>query len=253
MAPHKSLNRQSRQQAVRQRQSPSLYHHPPQLPAIRNTAAAHGLLTSDSEDGSAYDNLPQHGSNGRPPPLCLATKKQLLQDIEENGGLHVFSLSQLRLSRPKTFDGNKELLRQVQNYIYQLKKLDDTRYLLKLNQYGVLASSRVSHCFSPEPLPTPAQPLPIEFPPTPTLIQEVPTPISEPTFGSPSRLNLNSTPISEPTFASPLRYNLNSVPISEPNFASPSPFNQHSVTMSSNFNSNALALRPGHHDEVEGM
>ena len=252
MAPHqhRSLQRQPRQQAARTRRT-SLYHAPPQLSSANNPVR--GLLGIADEDSlTDNNNLPRE--RGYKPPLCVAKKKQLLHDIEDGGGLQVFSLSKIRLARPNFYDDPEYVLKQVQNYVYQLKNFDDTKYLLQLNHYGVLASSRLSHFFSPgspasQPATTPqtpALPLPTDSQPTPAFFPELSTPIPESTFTSPVRNNRNSTTTPIPTFASPSRYNRTSHRLSEPAFISP-------AMNSPGFNSTALALRHGNYDEVEGM
>ena len=207
MGRHKSLNRQPRQQPVRPRQeSSSLYHTPPQLPARRNPIVAHSVLTSEEDNGSR-------------PPLCVATKKLLLQDIEENGGLHVFSLSYLRAARPQTYDATEYRLKQVQNYIYQLKQLNDTKYLLQLSHFGVFAASRLSQFFAPD----------------------------EPTIPTPSPLS--QTPTTPPRF--------HDIPLSPPvpTFTSPSRYHRTTANTMSSSSSNALTIRSTatHHDEYEGL
>jgi hypothetical protein len=224
MTRHRSLQRQPRQQEARTRGA-SLYHHPPQLGASTNG----NLNISDENSVTDNNNIPQELGD-RPPPLSLAKKKRLLQDIEENGGLHVFSLSQLRQARPQFYDEPDYVLRQVQNYVYHIRNYDDRRYLLLLSQYNVLASSRISHFFSPESASQPSTPQ-TPAPPLQTADSQPPA-LPEATFASPARHNRRST------FASPLRS-------SAPRFVSP----MSSVASSSN----ALALRPGNHDEVEGM
>jgi hypothetical protein len=227
MTRHRSLQRQPRQQEARTRGA-SFYHHPLQLGASTNA------ILNISDEGSVTDNnkIPRGLGDSRPPPLSLAKKKQLLQDIEENGWLHVFSLSQLRQARPQFYDEPDYILRQVQNYVDHIRNYDDRRYLLLLSQYNVLASSRLSHFFSPESASQPSTPQ------TPALPLQTadsqPTPaLPEATFAaSPERHNRRST------FASPSRSSV-------PRFVSP----MSSVASSSN----ALALRPGNHDEVEGM
>lgn len=232
MTRQRSLQRQPRQQEARTRRT-SLYHHPPQLGASTNTNST----ISDEDSITDNNNIPQELGDSRPPPLSLAKKKQLLQDIEENGGIHVFSLSQLRQIRPQFYDEPEYILRQVQNFVYQLRNCEDSRYLLLLNQFNVLASSRLSHFFSPESASQPSTPQTPALPLQTADSQPTPT-LPEATFASPARHNQRST------FASPSRYNRVSLPSSAPRFVSP---------MSSVASSNALALRPGNHDEVEGM
>ena len=160
--------------------------------------------------------------------LSAATKKQLLQDIEDSGGLHVFSLQQLRAKRPDFYDSSKETLRQVQNLIQVLKKLDDSEYLLKLSSYSVVATSRVSNLFSPTTeeaclsSPTPRVPSvpPPETPHTTSSIANEQVTTESAFLTPPRRTNYTSTRMS-----------------------------------SSSGQHNALALRPipTHHDEDKGM
>ena len=237
MVQYKSLNRQPRQQPIRPRRgSSSLYHTPPQLSAVRTTTPSSSVSSFDDDTGAANDQRPVSGLQPRLPPLCVSIRKKLLQDIEENGGLHVFKLSQLRKARPRVYDDNEKLLRQVQNYINFLKKINDANYLLLLSQHQVLAASRVSQFFpstdsilSPQPDSSPLVLQPSDSHPTssattpltPVRPQYIPTSSPAPVFTSPSSS----------------RYNRNS-----------------GHTMSSS-NSNALALRPmaTNHDECEGM
>jgi hypothetical protein len=156
----------------------------------------------------------------KPPSLPAAKKKQLLQDIEDGGGLHVFSLHQLRLSRPDFYDNPEYVLRQVQNFVYRLKQLSDNEYLLKLSHYQVVASSRVSHFFASPNVLSPSS--------DSTSTQQDPVETSRPptdTFQTPSE-----------------------IPNSQ--FLTPPPRISNSL---SRMNSSALALRPTHHDECEGL
>lgn len=154
------------------------------------------------------------------PPLSAAKKKQLLQDIEDSGGLQLFSLHQVRISRPDFYDNPDYVLRQVQNFIYRLRQLPDNEYLLKLSNYQVVAASRVSDLFSPtEVLSPPPNSTPVPFDPVETSTNALQT----------------SSEISTTQFLTP-----------------PPRVSNGPLRMSLTAGNNALALRPTHHDECEG-
>ena len=163
-------------------------------------------------------------TTGKNPQLCAAKRKQLLHDIEDGGGIQVFSLAQIRADRPDFYDNPAYVLKQVQNYIYQLKRLKDSEYLLRLSKFNVVATSRVSTFFSPTTEACAALPSP--SPPSTPLLSVASPPESP-------------TPIFESPFQTP----------------SPRRPNYYTARMSSSSGHNALALRPipTHHDEVEGM
>ena len=222
MTRHKSLIRQPRQQEVRTRRSTSLYHTPPQRPpTVTNRIVPHNLLTLEADRLIHEDFLQEED---RLPPISELTKAQLLADIEENGGLTVFSLKRLKLAKPDIYNLPKPALRQIQNCVSQWKKLDDVKYLLLLSHYNVRAGSR-------HPLYYAAVDSNLELSPQspnkaiqPTPISHLPLPSSAPT-----------------TFASPSRYNWNQSAMSNNNLQSSNALTIHSC------------LQSTHHNEVEGM
>jgi hypothetical protein len=239
MTRHRSLVRTPRQQEARTRRS-SLYHSPPQL-TVTNPVATNSVINSANdraiaESTGTSDNLPPSRRRKQlARGLNEYTQQKLLQDIEVNGGLQVFSLARLVKEKPDNYGGilvdgtqDKDLLRQVQNCVKEWKKLTEARYLLLLNHYGVRAVSLQSSSFIPDQ-PIVAAPLvPLIY--TPSILPIPPT--IEPSSA------INQVPTSPP--------------ITTPTFTSPPRSRRHPTSMNS---SSALVVRPvpgTHHDEVEG-
>jgi hypothetical protein len=242
MTRHRPLVRTPRQQEVRTRRS-SLYHSPPQRSSVANPVASNRVITSEDNraaaesSGTSEDLPPRARTQQLARGLNEATQRKLLEDIEKNGGLQIFSLARLVKEKPDTYGGKRvngsqdtALKRQVQNCVKEWKRLEEAQYLLLLNHYGVRAVSLQSSFYIPDQPVGAASPVPLISNPEP--IPATP-PIIEP-----SSIDQVSTLPS----------------ITTTNFISPPARVSRSAT-TMNYSS-ALVVRPApgnHNDEVEGM
>lgn len=230
---HRSLTRTPRQQAVRTRSS--LYHTPPQRSPLANSVAPSN--SDDNETTAATEERrPQIRRNQG---LKEHLQKQLLKDIEDNGGLRVFSLARLVNEKSDTYGGvDSTLRRQVQNCVDRWKRQTDSEYLLLLNYFGVRAASLQSSFYPSHSESS----IVAVIPETDTRIEAS----SSLSFQSSSRERNRST-----SSQVPRSQQINEPQSSFPTqtFISPSRYSRHS-----NMNTNALALRPmaGINDGFEG-
>ena len=91
---HRSRTRTPRQRQVRTRQ-PSLYHTPPQHSPLANSVAPSTSDDEGSENDNCSANEVRRPKTRRSQGLKEHLQKQLLRDIEDNGGINVFSLARL--------------------------------------------------------------------------------------------------------------------------------------------------------------
>ena len=228
---HQSLKRTPCQQTVRTRSS--LYHTPPQRSPVANSVAP--SCPSDDETTTAEERRPR---TRRSQGLKEHLQKQLLKDIEDNGGLRVFSLARLVNEKSDTYgEVDSTLRRQVQNCVDRWKRQTDSEYLLLLNYFGVRAASlqssfypRYSESTAVEVIPDTRRLNPtLSVPIQPSSHQQIRSSLSQ--FPPPHQIN------------APLSY-------ATQTFTSPSRSSRYS-----NMNNNALVLRStsGMNDGFEGM
>ena len=230
---HRSLTRTPRQQRVRSRSS--LYHTPPQRSPLANSVEP---FTSDNETTvAAEERRPQTRRNQG---LKEHLQKQLLKDIEDNGGLRVFSLARLVNEKSDTYgEVDSTLRRQVQNCVDRWKRHTDSEYLLLLNYFGVRAASLQSSFYPSHRLAST----------TVEVIPETDTHIRESTSLPFKSSLLERDRSSSSQFAGSQQINERQSSYPTQTFTSPSRYSRHL-----NMNTNALALRPmaGINDGFEG-
>ena len=271
---HKALIRTSRQQKVRTKKS--LYHTPPQLTSAANTSIEESIANAGNPDNDNNTNNagnPDYDSNTDNPsqlhpvqqcrrglPECL--QKELASDIEDHGGLRVFVLKDVVNAKPATYGKIKSARRrQVQNCVNEWKLLPDSEYYLKLNYFGVPASSLLSSFYTSKQtiVPSLAPRINLSSFSAPQSEAIVPPQLLEPS--SPPRTPISSKFRTSSPFATPQLLEPSSptrTPISS-RFRTSSPFTTPPTqTLSARYNkkmnSSALVVRnvPGTNDEAEG-